>query len=718
MLKHVEYVLSAEFDLDTGPTVKFQYPQPIEGDERLMAELMLPDQIHSRTDDWTVFFLYKRPGETRLEYNVPDEDLKEAATKYYVLNLVNTKFDDALKRGALVRAMCIVTPHPFFQVFKPLLMLALDSYFKDPRIDHLATLYNCINSIDLSHGPKLTESEKRLMASTDYTSLFIEKFEEAQNEARARQQQQQQQSAVEEDTDGVSVGPADGANHGLSRRSSSATAVAPHQPSFYLDLKSNTRLTPSATLVARDTHYFDATAVFNGMKIPLKVPTDCFPESAGDFSLIRLINMLNAINQPFATLHPHLTIYGPHTPPLLVLIFGLLTQKRILFVGLNTPSREVSEHVLACCAMVSGSILRSFSTHAFPYTDLSKVDELLATPGYIAGVKNPAFGHHPQWWDIIIDIDNQTMKISPEIAQPQPLPPQPAGVTSSSPTIGSTMSHTSASSISSDNTLAPLSTTVTTSAASVSGGGSGGGGGSSSGHGHGHNSTQIAPEDQTFIDDLKSMLSKHFGEKAIRRRCQSYIRRFVRITTNYEEMRYGSTNLWPSVTDPTWNVCPGYGYSWAEESQRTADLQLYAPVIEGWRASLSYRYHIDDLRYIWPKPPKYVIDYGFHMDRIRLQQLSYDESAAVFEVLAKHTQDYDDVNRLLMATKSTSLFYIAFGLFHRDETVRMRVARLLSRIENHAAGRYYFQSISQFQKVAYKRILAEANKRSQNGVSF
>jgi hypothetical protein len=36
-----------------------QYPAAISGDETTLAELMLPDQAHSRSQDWTVFFLHK-----------------------------------------------------------------------------------------------------------------------------------------------------------------------------------------------------------------------------------------------------------------------------------------------------------------------------------------------------------------------------------------------------------------------------------------------------------------------------------------------------------------------------------------------------------------------------------------------------------------------------------------------------------------------------------
>lgn len=31
---HVEYVLAAEFDIDSGPVVKYQYPSSIKGDQQ------------------------------------------------------------------------------------------------------------------------------------------------------------------------------------------------------------------------------------------------------------------------------------------------------------------------------------------------------------------------------------------------------------------------------------------------------------------------------------------------------------------------------------------------------------------------------------------------------------------------------------------------------------------------------------------------------------
>jgi hypothetical protein len=56
---HVEYILVASFDVDRGSVMEHQYPGPISGDETMLAELMLPDQAHVRSQDWTIFFLHK-----------------------------------------------------------------------------------------------------------------------------------------------------------------------------------------------------------------------------------------------------------------------------------------------------------------------------------------------------------------------------------------------------------------------------------------------------------------------------------------------------------------------------------------------------------------------------------------------------------------------------------------------------------------------------------
>lgn len=136
MENHVEYILVASFDIDRGSVMEHQYPGPISGDENMLAELMLPDQAHVRSQDWTIFFLHKdtsaeeeakeerkrirRMRRRKREYAergepLPDldtldinddsldssdeDDEAEGPPLIYVLNLVNTKQDQTVKRS-------------------------------------------------------------------------------------------------------------------------------------------------------------------------------------------------------------------------------------------------------------------------------------------------------------------------------------------------------------------------------------------------------------------------------------------------------------------------------------------------------------------------------------------------------------------------------------------------------------------------------------------
>ena len=157
---HVEYILVASFDIDRGSVMEHQYPGPISGDEHMLAELMLPDQAHMRNQDWTVFFLHKDTSaedearEARRERRAlraemraqaaagaeenglgeewdeeDEEDMTDTEDEdyddgidgpplIYVLNLVNTKQDNTVKRGAVVKAMAICTRHSFLHIYK------------------------------------------------------------------------------------------------------------------------------------------------------------------------------------------------------------------------------------------------------------------------------------------------------------------------------------------------------------------------------------------------------------------------------------------------------------------------------------------------------------------------------------------------------------------------------------------------------------------------
>ena len=69
----VDHILLAEFDIDTGSTVRHQYPEPVDGYKNdWFAELMLPEGAHNRERDWTYIFLNRNKtqlDEVRVIFN-------------------------------------------------------------------------------------------------------------------------------------------------------------------------------------------------------------------------------------------------------------------------------------------------------------------------------------------------------------------------------------------------------------------------------------------------------------------------------------------------------------------------------------------------------------------------------------------------------------------------------------------------------------------------
>ncbi|CCJ29531.1 unnamed protein product [Pneumocystis jirovecii] len=478
---HVDYILVAEFDIDRGPTISQQYPHTIGSDTkypfqttqsntnflRLLAELMLPDQAHMRAEDWTIFFLHKDTSKsTKDEINIYEnlEDTEESEPKLmYVLNLVNTKHDPDAKRGALVKAMAICTRHSFLHIYKPILLLALEKYIEHPKKTTLEQIFNSVNSMNLEMMPKLNIWERIILGNNDYKTMYYEKF-----------------------------------------------------PNSFLK-----------DAVKRDCHEYETNIIYLGVRIPVKIPLDILPEVVGDFSLINLFQTFPKLLTKSFPLHAHLTTIGPHTHPIIVLMNGMLTQKRIVFLGHGQSASDVAKYVLAACAMASGlGVLRGFLERTFPYTDLSKIDYLLTIQGYIAGVTNPAFEHHPEWWDVLCNIDSGKIKISSHIS-PVNIP-----------------SHL-------ENFFCDY----------------------------------TYEYQRNDIDTMQHIISCKYGEHSVRSRWRDWILRFTKMACTYETLVYGSSQL--SNQNAKNFIIPGTGWVWADETQKMRDLYMNMPRFEGWRNTRS-----------------------------------------------------------------------------------------------------------------------------------
>ncbi|KAI5465497.1 docking domain of Afi1 for Arf3 in vesicle trafficking-domain-containing protein [Mariannaea sp. PMI_226] len=695
---HVEYILVASFDIDRGPVMEHQYPVAITGDENMLAELMLPDQAHARNQDWTIFFLHKdtsqeeedeerkakearrrrrRRRRQRAAGIIEEEDEDEEESEedeeddewdddddestdsepeggegpplIYVLNLVNTKHDKTVKRGAIVKAMAICTRHPFLHIYKPLLLLALEEYFKAPVPETLALLYEAVNAMDLSLLPRLSILERHLLQASDNKDLFVEKFE------------QMIQLRIAEDQDEEGSDPSLDASRGLVKPTGISRAGT----------KAHVEGGQSVYSVPRDTHEFESKVMYKGIPIPIKVPVAIMPETVGDFSLIKLIQNFSEAHakspQPFP-LHPHLTTNGVNTHPIIVLANGLLTQKRIIFLGYNLPSGEVAEAVLAACALASGGILRGFTRHAFPYTDLTKIDDLLNVPGFIAGVTNPTFEHHPEWWDILCDVPSGRIKISSKI--------DAAPVTEG--LVYFQQQNSAYANLASGTA----------------------------------NTTQDLTGDNAFMADVLRSLAARHGERVIRAKWRDWVSKFTRIAAQFEESVYGASALYIGGEDQ--DLIPtsvnGHGYVWADDTAKHKELAGNVTRIEGWRNTRSYYSFIQDLAQVYTVRPLKGLDLEHLHDRLRLQRLSAAHSKDIYETFSKHIHTYDEINLLLSVAPEShaGLFYIALGLFHKDRDTRNLTADLLDRIAQHEAGQHWWKSLSRFEKLAYARIRREA----------
>lgn len=393
-------------------------------------------------------------------------------------------------------------------------------------------LYDAVNAMDLSLMPRLSILERHLLLASENRDLFVEKFE-----------QMIQIRLAEDRADGLADGQVDDSRspakpQGISRAGTKAHVEGGSQALYS---------------VPRDTHEFESKVMYKGIPIPIKVPTAVMPETVGDFSLIKLIQNFSETHakspQPFA-LHPHLTTNGSGTHPIIVLVNGLLTQKRIIFLGHNMPSGEVAEAVLAACALASGGLLRGFTRHAFPYTDLTKIDDLLNVPGFIAGVTNPTFEMHPEWWDILCDLPSGRIKISSKI--------EPAAVTEG--LLYFQQQNPTLATIASGNT---------------------------------NNSQDLTGDGAFMADILKSIAIRH-GERVIRAKWRDWVNKFTRIAAQFEESVYGASALYIGSEDQEMTLpgASGHGYVWSDDAAKNKELAGNVTRIEGWRNTRSYYSYI------------------------------------------------------------------------------------------------------------------------------
>ncbi|TFK25718.1 mesa protein [Coprinopsis marcescibilis] len=787
---HCSFVLLAEFHIFEGAQLKYQFPQPLGVDESILAMSMLPDGAEAQLDDWTIFFLNQTPfntispvlaldtPETR-SIDLPDvEDVQKGNKQdlLCVLNLVRTKHDKTLDRGAKVMALAICTRHPFIQIFKPLLLMALDDYFANPSQECLTRLFDAVNALDLSAAPVLTRNEKLLMRSSERKDIFSEKFAHLasqqtssypqntrtyahkstdsggshssfedgllmrgkdrerpsdkwretnrppdENGSYSTQSHQSRESPSDSSFSlggsAVWVGDESGLDFTLTRDDSSSTTshvgnstlVASSRQRRSTDASSSSshlqskELPPKPPLMhqgysdhrspfVKDTHFFHTTVGYKDHQLPIKMPLATFPEEVGDYSLITLIKVFHTHQQVSGPLHPHLHTNGSQTHPVIILFNALVTGKRIIFLGHRRPAGEVSNFVLAACALASGcgAVLRGFIERAFPYANLRNRDDWESVPAYIAGVTNPIF-ESSKMWDLLLDISTGNVTVAKDIQLTYPVS-NTIGL--SAPLISRAGTLKTESSLGSEDEIARLAKEGTKDYA-----------------------YKDNNADKMFIEDIRAAIEDHFGESLVRTRFTEYVMRFVRLASRYEEETTGTTKFGfpssPFMEVPGQGPQLGSGLTFTDEASCWKELASNAHRIEAWRKTNSYHYLVTDYVKYQASCSIRGFDLTHQLMRFRhAKNMSDAEAVAVMKTLADNVKTYEQVVELLSSVPHGSgLLSIGFGLFHPFEAVREATIDLFNQLRSHSVGVLFLQALNHFHRYAYIRLAHAKEKR-------
>lgn len=377
---NIEYVLTAEFHIDKGPSLLHQFPQEVPGIRNLafLPELMIPDQIHKREEDFTLFLLFRNKTTGEFQY-LRDKNCEK--DPYYVYTLVNNLMNEQYKRGSVIKSISILTKLPYFKNFKPLLLITLDIYFNTNSVDILRNLMLAINEKDFN---------------------------------------------IVGDTKGITQG-----SHDISiikKLLLTSILDLPVNDKIYYDeifrnklLEIDVTLDNNNDLFIRKDLSFNSVIKFNNMNIPIRIPMINIPDNLGDYlnptDLNFKSNLIHLLNSKLVTdyLSYDLTIYGLQTPSIILIINALLTGKKIILLSYEKSSGFIIDFVLLILKICTGGgILSGFLSNynVFPIMDVSKIDLLEQCDSFIAGTINPFFKHNDKLWDVLYDLDSNEISLS------------------------------------------------------------------------------------------------------------------------------------------------------------------------------------------------------------------------------------------------------------------------------------------------------------------
>ncbi|KAJ7162232.1 stabilization of polarity axis-domain-containing protein [Mycena filopes] len=779
---HCSFVLLAEFDILAGAQLKYQFPQPLGVDESVLAMSMLPDGAEFQLDDWTIFFLNQTPFNTIspvLALDTPEvkttalmgEPTPAAHDKpdlLCVLNLVRTKHDASLDRGARVLALAICTRHPFIQIFKPVLLMALDDYFSDPSQDCLARLFDAVNSMDLSGAPVLTRNEKMVMRSSERKDIFAEKFthlapqhqswnngktavqhrathsaesfssfeegilmrkdKEREEPVVAVQQSTGQSSPSEAsfslggsavwvgDESGIEAGSAEGEEDGsiLSFVGTTVTSAT------------RRRRSTDASSGSSQAHMKD------GLLRPSMIHTPSYYDPQLRSGMAKDTHFYHTtvaykdhqlpIKMPLGTFPEEVGDYS-----LITLIKAFSSQTLVSgppHPHLHTNGPQTHPIIILFNALVTGKRI-IFLGHKKPAGEVSSFVLSACALGSGCGAVLRGFiersfpyanlNNRDEWEAVpayIAGVTNPIFKVSPTWDL---LLDISTGSVTVAKDIHSTYPVSAGMPLGVPSIVRSATFSTETSLGSeedmVRAGSSAKDG-----------KTDFVAKadnnaDNLFIEDIKSAIEYHYGESLVRVRFTEYVLRFVRLASRFEEDMTGTTRFgYPSLAFDTRAPNPrlGSGIVFNDDGAGRKELAANTHRIEAWRKTNSYEYICVDFRNAQLLDAIQGFDVTHQLFRLRhAKTMSDGEVSAIMRTLADNVKTYDQVVELLayLMPHGGGLLHLAFSLFHQKESVRDATVDLFNQLRAFPVGVMFLQALNHFQRYAYVRQAHAREKR-------
>ena len=410
----VDYVLLAEFDILKGSVVRLQYPRPTGVKEQLLAECMLPEGAHLRESDWTVFFINDRMvRQAQQERREAEEKEREKAERKAQREREAAAAADSVTEHATAPAHSTDTTtsgttaseHPVPTLTQPTAEadLSADSASGSDD-DYYCVLNLCRTKYD--KGVKRGAMVKSLAIVTRHRFYAAFKpvlmlaldaiFDVAPIAASSALSPVAGQAKDEAaDDEGVSGQEAvyqlvEELYRSINAVSFPASLTTPLTP---LQLSLVTAAAVSAPHSAPASP--PLTLHFLNTSFPLRLPAHLLPSEVLESSLTSLVSL-----------------FGAH---IMDIYAALLAQRRVIFLAYQQPASSVSLLVLSSLLLLSPPY-PSLLHRAFPYVSLTNMD-FLSVPGYVAGVTNPIFESRSAWWDLLCDVSDGSVRLSPAYAE-------------------------------------------------------------------------------------------------------------------------------------------------------------------------------------------------------------------------------------------------------------------------------------------------------------